>query len=162
VTVWSASVVADLVRLWGDGVTADEIGRRLGVSKSAILGKVHRLELVPRRVQKPKGVPVNGNAHPWTPFPKRSREPSPAPALPAQPVRAAGSDTDPLIERRTARPATPGEYAARGLSRRPCQFPSGDPRSGDFHVCGSRAVIGKPYCADHCAAAYLIARPRSG
>jgi len=36
-----------------------------------------------------------------------------------------------------------------------CQWPIGDPGRRDFHFCESETVVpGKPYCPDHCAAAY--------
>ena len=37
--------------LWNEGVTTAEIGRRIGVSKNAVIGKVHRIGLVPRIVK---------------------------------------------------------------------------------------------------------------
>ena len=35
-----------------------------------------------------------------------------------------------------------------------CRWPIGDPTEGDFHFCGKNTVMGKPYCAEHCAMAY--------
>jgi GcrA cell cycle regulator len=37
--------------LWEEGVTTAEIGRRIGVTKNAVIGKVHRIGLVPRVVK---------------------------------------------------------------------------------------------------------------
>lgn len=42
---WSGAVVSDLRALWAEGHSTAEIGRRLGVSKNAVIGKAHRLEL---------------------------------------------------------------------------------------------------------------------
>ena len=36
-----------------------------------------------------------------------------------------------------------------------CRWPFGDPGDSDFHFCGKQSVVGKPYCADHCAIAYV-------
>ena len=36
-----------------------------------------------------------------------------------------------------------------------CQWPYGDPQEKDFHFCGSNTFEGKPYCENHCKAAYL-------
>ena len=36
-----------------------------------------------------------------------------------------------------------------------CRWPFGDPGDADFHFCGKSTVVGKPYCADHCAIAYV-------
>ena len=44
---WSAKRVARLRLLWRKGLSTAEIGRLLGVSKSAVAGKIDRLELPP-------------------------------------------------------------------------------------------------------------------
>jgi GcrA cell cycle regulator len=36
-----------------------------------------------------------------------------------------------------------------------CRWPFGDPGDADFHFCGKATVAGKPYCAEHCAIAYV-------
>jgi len=35
-----------------------------------------------------------------------------------------------------------------------CRWPIGDPTDEDFHFCGATTVVGKPYCAEHCAMAF--------
>ena len=47
---WTPERMARLVALWEEGVTTAEIGRRIGVTKNAVIGKVHRIGLVPRVV----------------------------------------------------------------------------------------------------------------
>ena len=48
--VWTSERIEALTKLWEEGVPTGEMGRRIGVSKNAIIGKVHRLGLVPRLV----------------------------------------------------------------------------------------------------------------
>lgn len=36
-----------------------------------------------------------------------------------------------------------------------CAWPIGHPREAGFHFCGARALQGRPYCASHCAKAYI-------
>jgi GcrA cell cycle regulator len=48
---WTPERIAQLTALWEEGVTTAEIGRRIGVSKNAVIGKVHRIGLVPRVVK---------------------------------------------------------------------------------------------------------------
>ena len=43
--VWDEGTIAHLRDLWTQGLSTAEIGRRLGVSKNAIVGKAHRLDL---------------------------------------------------------------------------------------------------------------------
>lgn len=42
---WTDAMVEKLKELWSQGVTTGEIGKRLGISKNSIVGKVHRLGL---------------------------------------------------------------------------------------------------------------------
>jgi GcrA cell cycle regulator len=48
---WTPERIELLKLLWEEGVTTAEIGRRIGVSKNAVVGKVHRIGLVPRIVK---------------------------------------------------------------------------------------------------------------
>ena len=48
---WTPERMAQLTALWDEGVSTAEIGRRIGVSKNAVIGKVHRIGLVPRIVK---------------------------------------------------------------------------------------------------------------
>lgn len=45
---WTADMEADLRRLWAEGFTCTVIARRIGATKNAVLGKVHRLRLEAR------------------------------------------------------------------------------------------------------------------
>jgi GcrA cell cycle regulator len=47
-TTWSDERIAELTRLWEEGITTAEIGRCLGLTKNAVIGKVHRIGLVQR------------------------------------------------------------------------------------------------------------------
>jgi GcrA cell cycle regulator len=46
--VWTDDRIAKLKKLWAEGLTTGEIGKRLGVSKNAVVGKAHRLGLKSR------------------------------------------------------------------------------------------------------------------
>ena len=47
-TAWTPERVATVTRLWNEGLTTAEIGRAVGMSKNAVVGKAHRLQLPPR------------------------------------------------------------------------------------------------------------------
>ena len=54
IETWTPERIEALTRLWEEGVTTAEIGRRIGVTKNAVIGKVHRIGLTPRVItQKP-------------------------------------------------------------------------------------------------------------
>src|SRR5690349_4459041 len=99
---WAEETIIRLRALWDEGHSTAEIGRRLGVSKNAVVGKAHRLDLparpspirrdgassgaprrsAPRRVAGPT-LPPLASAGPVllaTPLPS---VPKPAPAPPA-------------------------------------------------------------------------------
>jgi len=46
---WTPKRVSALIALWQEGLATSEIGRRLGVTKNAVIGKVHRLGLPKRQ-----------------------------------------------------------------------------------------------------------------
>jgi hypothetical protein len=46
---WAEETIVRLRALWDEGHSTAEIGRRLGVSKNAVVGKAHRLDLPARR-----------------------------------------------------------------------------------------------------------------
>lgn len=42
---WTEAVTADLIRLWSHGYSCSQIGKIIGVTRNAVIGKAHRLEL---------------------------------------------------------------------------------------------------------------------
>jgi GcrA cell cycle regulator len=67
---WTQEQVDALGKLWIEGLTTAEIGRRLGITKNAVVGKVNRLHLAPRqspikRVEKPPVIELKGPACSW-------------------------------------------------------------------------------------------------
>lgn len=77
---WAPEQIAELRRLWPTGLSTTEIGRRLGVSKNAVVGKAHRLELIAR----PSPIrPRRDGA------PQRPRRPRQTPPTPLTPERLA-------------------------------------------------------------------------
>ncbi|GAB6855470.1 GcrA family cell cycle regulator [Asaia astilbis] len=62
-----------------------------------------------------------------------------------------------LMLRPLLRPLTADTSPRRGPS---CCWPNGDPGTPGFHFCGAKPVAGKPYCAEHCAIAYVKLRDR--
>lgn len=55
---WTDEKIAELTDLWEEGVPTAGIGRRIGTTKSAVIGKVHRIGLTPRIItEKPEPRP---------------------------------------------------------------------------------------------------------
>ena len=47
---WNEKRMAQLAKLWDEGLPITQIGVKMGVSRSAIAGKIHRMQL-PKRTE---------------------------------------------------------------------------------------------------------------
>jgi len=153
---WNDTIIAELRGLWAEGLSTAEIGRRLGISKNAVVGKAHRLDLSPR----PSPIRRQERAPGAPPPAPRAVGPTLAP-LPARPVPAAVPV--PVAVAPILKPATPRRLAA--VAAPParvsaCCWPIGEPGKPSFHFCDAVAVQGKPYCAEHAQLAYVKIRDR--
>ncbi|MBC6440451.1 MAG: global cell cycle regulator GcrA-like protein [Rhodospirillales bacterium] len=61
---WTDEKIKHLKKLWNQGLSTAEIGRELGVSKNAVVGKSYRLGL------KPRPSPISGKVTKKAPKPK--------------------------------------------------------------------------------------------
>jgi GcrA cell cycle regulator len=150
---WTDERIERLKTRWSQGASARQIARELGhgISRSAVLGKIHRLGIAGMsphagaRGQQPAGKILRGRRR-GTGLGVVAQQPLPAWVIGARPyvddpLRDAGI---PMQQRRPL----------LGLSDGTCRWPVGDPASSDFFFCGAEPIRGKPYCAAHCARAY--------
>jgi GcrA cell cycle regulator len=145
---WTSDRINELTRLWNEGLSTAEIGKLLGISKNAVVGKAHRLHLSsrPSPIRRMSLRPAQ---------PVRLREPRPAPTAFELPHRPSSPAPAPA-------PRPPVETRALEYSNQSCMWPVGHPGEPGFRFCGDRALMGKPYCAEHCAVAYVKAKPKTG
>ena len=142
---WTDDRVETLKKLWLDGLSASQIAKQLGgVTRNAVIGKVHRLGLSGRAAP----------SHPSRPAFKAPRPPRPMSTPVARP-----RSLEPRAHHLPApRPAPfvelPGTATVLTLGRHMCKWPIGDPASDDFTFCGRRASDEGPYCIDHARVAY--------
>lgn len=142
---WTTAAVETLKALWADdSLSASLIARRLGVSRNAVLGKIHRLGLSNRRT---------GPKAPRAPRPPRVPRPRRPPRT-AAPATGTAPATPPLVEIGPGMVARLEDMPAHG-----CHWPIGDPMADDFRFCGRRAAIA-PYCDAHRAVAYRPGGPK--
>ena len=141
---WTDERVEILKKLWLDGLSASQIAKQLGgVTRNAVIGKVHRLGLSGRAAP----------SHPSRPAFKAPRPPRPM-TLPTPRPRA----VEPRAHHVPAvRPAPfvdlPGTATVLTLGAHMCKWPIGDPATDNFTFCGRRAGDG-PYCVEHARVAY--------
>lgn len=154
---WTAEAIDQLRGLWAEGHSTAEIGRRMGVSKNAVVGKAHRLNL-PARPSPIRREPVEAGAAPRPAAPSRRpvapplRDPAPL-RRPEAPAAAPAAGAPPPAPVAVVRPFP-------RASARSCCWPIGEPGTPEFRFCTAEAITGKPYCAEHASLAYVRVRDR--
>ncbi|MGC9370776.1 MAG: GcrA family cell cycle regulator [Paracoccaceae bacterium] len=180
---WTEERVETLKKMWAEGQSASQIAKELGgVTRNAVIGKVHRLGLSNRaggggKTAKEKPSP---KAEAPAAKPKAKAEPKPAPAPQPAPEAAPAAAApqparkqiipagQPLPPQPSANEISPEAMAsvrevekkARKLSlmeltERTCKWPIGDPATEDFWFCGLSVLQpGKPYCEAHVGVAF--------
>ena len=155
---WTDERVETLKKLWQDGLSASQIAKQLGgVTRNAVIGKVHRLGLSGRAAPSKPARPVFKAPRPARPV-----------AQPAAPRRIA----DPPLAMVASAPSpapirhideAPGSATVLTLGAHMCKWPIGDPSTDEFTFCGRRQDNG-PYCLEHANIAYQPAqtKKRSG
>ena len=89
---WTDDRVETLKRMWGEGASASQIAKELGgVTRNAVIGKVHRLGLSNRNADEAK--PASQTPAKPAPAPKTAK-PDPTPAPKPEPVAAVEEDDD--------------------------------------------------------------------
>ena len=172
---WTDERVELLKKMWNDGQSASQIAKELGgVTRNAVIGKVHRLGLSNRTGAAPapgkpeqtrieaadSSAPKEDTMVAEAPQPDR---PAPA-ANPRKQIIPAGQ---PLPPQPSANEISPEALASvrevekkskkislMELTERTCKWPVGDPATEDFWFCGLPAQQGKPYCEAHVGVAF--------
>lgn len=146
---WTDEKVEQLRQLWSQGLTANEIAKKLDVTKNAIVGKVHRLCLTAR------------------PSPIKSKNPELPLEENEQSVTVEAECKEQTIEVAEEVAVAP-QAAAKSekehtniklvnLDSHTCRWPIGDPRDDDFCFCGKKVRSGQTYCDEHSMMAYVKA-----
>jgi len=176
---WTDDRVEKLKKMWGEGQSASQIAKELGgVTRNAVIGKVHRLGLSnrsggggtkteakakPAAKAEPKPKAKAKPAEPATTAAAPAPEPRPTPPARKQIIPAG----QPLPPQPSANEISPEALAKVNevekkskklnlmeLTERTCKWPVGDPATDDFWFCGLPAQQGKPYCEAHVGVAF--------
>lgn len=152
---WTAERQERCLAMWREGQSASQIAKALGgVSRNAVIGKIHRLGLAdrgeasPPRRAKPQVAPATRTKRPPNPLGSKSQR---RPAEIASPARR---PLPTIVE-------APGAATILTLSPRACRWPIGDPLQPGFTFCGARQGAREPYCDAHAERAYQPSRPRT-
>ena len=182
---WTDERVETLKRMWGEGQSASAIAKELGgVTRNAVIGKVHRLglsnrteeaEAAPAPAAEPEKKAEKKPAPKPEPAPEPvaakaeavEEEPSTQPAYTPQPRRQIVPAGQPLPPQPSANEISPEALASvrevekkarrltlMELTERTCKWPIGDPATEKFWFCGLPSQPGKPYCEAHVGVAF--------
>ena len=163
---WTDERVELLKKMWTEGQSASQIAKEQGgVTRNAVIGKVHRLGLSNRAGAASTSAPEKKTAKTR---PAKKAEPRKAAksapqekvievtVTPRKPIVPAGQPLPPQPSANEISPETLAsvrevEKTAKKISlmeltERTCKWPIGDPATDDFWFCGLSVQQGKPYC----------------
>jgi len=149
---WTDERVEILKRRWAEGLSASQIAAELGgITRNAVIGKVHRLGLS-GRAKSPSSA---------APRPRKPRAHSQMLRVSRPTVRgntalahAYEYDTEPEPELIDNIIPLGQRRSLLELTEETCRWPIGDPGSADFFFCGGQTLTSLPYCAYHSRVAY--------
>lgn len=181
---WDSATLKKLKALVGKGLSTSEIGKRLGISKNAVVGKLNRLGwnmkaggvngANAKKVADKKPSAAKSAAKPAA---KKSEAPKKGAATPRGTVKS-GSDVvaKKPTNAKTSKTGGTAKISSKSLAvhqriiqhslelanlkPNQCRWPIGDPDSEHFHFCGAPVFVGKPYCYEHCKQAYQFTPPK--
>ncbi len=153
-STWTAERIEQLRSCVAAGMTCSEIAAEIGVTRNAVIGKIHRLGLSSGR---PAGAPARASTN----CPPRARHPR----VPTQRrlLRLAYTQAS-LSEQATLDMSVASAHPCSlvEIAERQCRWPIGDPAAADFVFCGNDAITGFTYCLGHARMAYRAPASRRG
>ena len=140
---WDDNNVSKLRELWDQGLPTAQIGKLLGFTKNAVVGKAHRIGLERRPS------PIRRTAV------KPDRKKARSPIIPKLNFEVKKDEVkENPVHQQTFKPLVKNLFTKS--VKRGCEWPEGHPDESDFKFCGKERFEDKPYCIDHCAVAYVI------
>ena len=155
---WDDERVDCLKRLWCQGLSASQIAAQLGgVSRNAVIGKVHRLGL-----SRPDKESLTEDVNIFFEHAVSDAANENLVSSPPEDPKSTDTTRDALQNYSGFLVSTGHEEPAvvapsvslMELNARMCRWPLGDPASKQFRFCGQPVDHGTPYCADHGRVAY--------
>ena len=179
---WTDDRVEVLKKLWIEGQSASQIAKELGgVTRNAVIGKVHRLGLSnratsssssksdtksktsvksmsdPKRVSNKtstsKVTSANSPSEPRSNVTSLRRQIIPA-GQPLPPQPSANEISPEALARVSEIEKKAKRISLLELTERTCKWPVGDPATEEFWFCGLPSQAGKPYCEAHVGVAF--------
>ena len=179
---WTDDRVEILKKLWVEGQSASQIAKELGgVTRNAVIGKVHRLGLSNRATSSSSSKPdtksktsvksmsdtkrvsnktsaskvtsANSPSEPRSNVTSLRRQIIPA-GQPLPPQPSANEISPEALARVSEIEKKAKKISLLELTERTCKWPVGDPATEEFWFCGLPSQAGKPYCEAHVGVAF--------
>ena len=146
---WDDENISRLRDLWDQGLPTAQIGKLIGFTKNAVVGKAHRIGLERRPS------PIRRTAV------KPDRKKARSPVIPIL------NFENNSVEQKEVRTFTTIFHLTEknllsNKTKRGCEWPEGHPDESGFHFCDKERFDDKPYCLNHCAVAYVIPEKEEG
>ena len=139
---WDENNVTKLRELWDQGLPTAQIGKLLGFTKNAVVGKAHRIGLERRPS------PIRRTAV------KPDRKKARSPVMPKLNFESKEENIPLKQESLSFKPVVKNLFVKS--DKRGCEGTQGHPDEMDFQFCGKERFEDKPYCLNHCAVAYIV------
>jgi GcrA cell cycle regulator len=151
---WDSNRIELMTRCFQAGLSCSQIAGEIGVTRNAVIGKLHRLGLMRPRALAAAQVEQRRAAKLAPAKPRRSWRPKRSLSIATQhemltaafpEPRAPGGDI-PILNGRGC--------TLLELGQGQCRWPISSPGATDFCFCGNEPVDGLSYCAGHARIAY--------
>ena len=163
---WTDERVELLRQLWLDGKSASQISAQLGhgLTRNAVIGKVHRLGLA-GRAKSPSSTVSTPRPAPTPRIAPRASSGGGAPRTAVRGNTALALSPEPMLDTRPVfleDVVVPMSLRVTivELKEAMCRWPLGDPSSSEFRYCGSPSTGAGPYCTHHGKLAYQPVQDR--
>ena len=140
---WDDNNVSRLKELWDQGLPTAQIGKLLGFTKNAVVGKAHRIGLERRPS------PIRRTAV------KPDRKKARSPVMPKLAFETSSIEEKIYTPKISTFTSNVKNIFTANL-KRGCEWPEGHPDEPEFHFCNKERFEDKPYCLNHCVVAYVI------
>ena len=170
---WDSAALKKLKALTGKGLSTSEIGKRLGMSKNAIVGKLNRLgwnakagganATDDKKVEVKKPAPRKTTTKNVVAKKTEVKTPEKKTVTKVEIPKDATKNTDSKTDAKNLamhQRIIQHSLEMANLKPNQCRWPIGDPDSEHFHFCGETVFVGKPYCYEHCKQAYQFTPPK--
>lgn len=152
---WSEEQISVLKKRWRDGDSAAVIAKALGLSRNAVLGKAHRLDLPTHHTMTTVQGRVIDHRKKVVRQPRVVKS-APNPVVLARLEKVMSAEPPPIIETIVAPVSL--QMSLMDLGQKDCRWPSGEKEHTTF--CGHNVDGERPYCTYHCRLAYRPAEQR--